>query len=167
MINIIKKIKLIGILFEDFINYKVPSMTLAFPYCSMKCNKEYGECICQNNELCISKNIKEFDIDSIILHYTKNDITKAFVFMGMEPLDSFDEVIGLIDQIRKVYDIKDDIIIYTGYNKDEIEDKIEMLRQYSNIIIKFGRYIPDQEKHYDSILGINLASDNQYSEKIS
>lgn len=33
--------------------------------------------------------------------------------------------------------------------------------------LKFGRYIPNQTPHYDSILGVNLASDNQYAERIS
>jgi len=36
-----------------------------------------------------------------------------------------------------------------------------------NIIIKYGRFIPDKEKHYDEVLGIYLASDNQYAERIS
>lgn len=29
------------------------------------------------------------------------------------------------------------------------------------------RYIPNQEKHYDEVLGIYLASDNQYAEKLN
>lgn len=159
-------INLVGILFEDFVNYKVPSMTLAFPYCTMKCNKEYGQCICQNDKL-KEYEIKKYNIDKIIRNYIKDDITNSIVMQGLEPLDSFDEVIEFIDRLRNVYDIQDDVVIYTGYNKDEIEDKVERLRQYSNIIVKFGRYIPNQEKHLDSILGINLASDNQYAERIS
>ena len=38
---------------------------------------------------------------------------------------------------------------------------------FPNIIIKFGRFIPNQEGHYDEVLGINLASKNQFGEKIS
>jgi len=34
-----------------------------------------------------------------------------------------------------------------------------------NIIVKFGRYRPNQEKHYDKILGVFLASDNQYAKE--
>ena len=37
---------------------------------------------------------------------------------------------------------------------------------FKNIIIKFGRYVPNQKEHYDEILGINLASSNQYAEVI-
>ena len=50
---------------------------------------------------------------------------------------------------------------------DEILSKIEDLLKFSNIIIKFGRYIPGQKPHYDEILGVNLASDNQYAEVIT
>ena len=37
---------------------------------------------------------------------------------------------------------------------------------YDNIIIKFGRYIPNQQSHFDIVLGVNLASDNQYAERL-
>ena len=38
---------------------------------------------------------------------------------------------------------------------------------FRNIIVKFGRFIPDQESHYDEVLGVNLASNNQYAKKLS
>ena len=38
---------------------------------------------------------------------------------------------------------------------------------FKNIIIKFGRYIPNRNNKYDEILGVTLASDNQFAEKIS
>ena len=64
----------------------------------------------------------------------------------------------------------DDIVIYTGYNKEEerSQDLIEFIKknQYKNIIIKYGRYIPNQTPHYDEILGVKLASDNQYAERL-
>ena len=61
----------------------------------------------------------------------------------------------------------DDIVIYTGYNLNEIEDKVNILKNYKNIIIKFGRFIPNNKIHYDEILGVYLASDNQYALKIN
>ena len=64
----------------------------------------------------------------------------------------------------------DDIVIYTGYNKEEerSQDLIEFIKknQYKNIIIKYGRYIPNQTPHYDEIIGVKLASDNQYAERL-
>ena len=40
------------------------------------------------------------------------------------------------------------------------------LKELKNVIIKFGRYIPGQEKVFDEILGIYLASSNQYAKHI-
>ena len=61
----------------------------------------------------------------------------------------------------------DDIVVYTGYNKEEIPEHLMILKKYKNIIMKYGRYIPNKEKHFDEVLGVYLASDNQYGEKIS
>ena len=40
-----------GIIDEDFINYRVPSMVVEFPHCNFKCDKECGRQVCQNSEL--------------------------------------------------------------------------------------------------------------------
>ena len=48
-----------------------------------------------------------------------------------------------------------------------IINKVCLLSNYKNIIIKYGRYITNQEKHYDEVLGVYLASENQYAERIS
>ena len=81
-------------------------------------------------------------------------------------MDSWDDLISFITEFRLVSD--DDIVIYTGYSKCEIKDKIDILWHFfPNIIVKFGRYIPNQVSHYDEVLGVNLASDNQYAERIS
>lgn len=53
-------------------------------------------------------------------------------------------------------------MIYTGYTEHELESKIKYLqRNFKNIILKTGRYIPGQEPHRDEVLGVMLASDNQ------
>ena len=57
-------------------------------------------------------------------------------------------------------------MIYTGYDKQEICEQIDKMMNFKNIIIKFGRYVPNQKEHYDEVLGINLASNNQYAEEI-
>ena len=160
------KIHIKGIIFEDFVNYKKASMTIAMPYCSFKCDKECGRQICQNSKLADDP-IIEVSIDKIIKKYLDNPITHSIVFQGLEPMDSWDEVKEFLFTLRIHYSCFDDVIIYTGYNKDEIEDKIEEIRNlFSNIIFKYGRFIPDQEPHYDEVLGVKLASDNQYAEII-
>ena len=51
--------------------------------------------------------------------------------------------------------------------KEEIADKINILKRYDNIVVKFGRFLPGHKKHYDEVLGVELASPNQYAEVIS
>lgn len=155
-----------GIVDEDFLNYKKPSMIIAFPYCSFKCDKEYGQQVCQNSELVSQKNINVW-ISDICSRYLKNNITQAIVFQGLEPFDSYDDMCILIDELRCTWKCNDDIVIYTGYTEEELKEKTKPLIQYPNIIIKYGRYVPNQNKHYDDVLGIYLASDNQYAVKIS
>jgi hypothetical protein len=153
-----------GIIDEDFINYKKPCMVIEFPYCSFKCDKECGKQVCQNGALANSPNINIERMD-LINRYLKNDITQSVVMQGLEPFDSWDDLISFIFLFRCYSD--DDIVIYTGYNLSELEEKVELLSYFDNIIIKFGRYIPNQQSHYDSVLGVNLASNNQYAIKIS
>lgn len=153
-----------GIIDEDFINYKKPCMVIEFPYCSFKCDKECGKQVCQNGALANSPNIDIERMD-LINRYLKNDITQSVVMQGLEPFDSWDDLISFIFLFRCY--TNDDIVIYTGYNLSELEEKVELLSYFDNIIIKFGRYIPNKQSHYDNVLGVNLASDNQYAVKIS
>ena len=153
-----------GIIDEDFINYKKPCMVIEFPYCSFKCDKECGKQVCQNGALANSPNINVERMD-LVDRYLKNDITQSIVMQGLEALDSWNDLITLIFLFRCY--TNDDIVIYTGYNESEVSEQIERLRYFKNIIIKFGRYIPNQQAHYDDTLGVNLASNNQYAIKIS
>jgi hypothetical protein len=154
-----------GIIDEDFVNYKKCSMTIMFPYCSFKCEKECGMKVCQNSKLAKSPEIEVF-ISNIIKRYKKNIYSESIVCQGLEPFDSWTDLQTLIINLRSS-DIFDDIVIYTGYKEDEISDKVDWLKHWDNIIIKFGRYIPGEEKHYDEVLGVELASNNQYAKKIS
>ena len=155
-------ITLKGIVDEDFVNYRVPSMTLMFPYCDFKCGDS-----CHNFSLINEENIKT-TVRKIYSRYINNPITKAIVCQGLEPFDSWEDLKELIFHFRIHECCFDDIVIYTGYNKEEIANKVEYLKKmYSNIIIKFGRYVPGQEPHYDDILGIKLASNNQYAERLN
>ena len=158
-------IKIRGLVDEDFVNYKKPAMFIAFPYCTFKCDTECGYSVCQNSSLIENTNIINIDEQIIIDRYIKNPITHSIVISGLEPFDSFNELVILIKSFREK--TLDDIVIYSGYNKEEITSYIEELKQFKNIIIKFGRFIPNQQKHYDDILQVNLASQNQYGEKIS
>ena len=158
-------IKLRGLVDEDFVNYKKPAMFIAFPYCTFKCDKECGYSVCQNSSLVTNSEIINIDEQKIVNRYIDNPITTSIVISGLEPFDSYQDLFILIKAFREK--TLDDIVIYTGYNKNEVENNIEELKQFKNIFVKFGRFIPNQQKHYDNILQVNLASPNQYGEKIS
>ena len=78
----------------------------------------------------------------------------------------FDEIVDLISIFRD-NNCHDSFVIYTGYYPHEIEDLVKKLWQFDNIIIKFGRFIPNSPHRYDEILGVELSSDNQYAIKVS
>lgn len=151
---------------EWFQDYKLPSMFIAFPTCSFKCEKECGKKICQNNRLATLP-ARDIDADTVIRDYMSNPITQAIVCGGLEPFEQFQELFDFISKLRNDYRCNDTVVIYTGYNKDELTYEIETLQEFNNIIVKFGRFIPNQTRHYDKVLGVDLASDNQYSEVIS
>lgn len=156
--------KLKGIIDCDFTNYKDPVLTLEFPKCDFKCDKLNGCQVCQNSGLAAEPDI-EISCEKIWELYEQNPLTKGFCCQGLEPFDSPDELLDFVETIR--YYCNDPIIIYTGYGRSEIEPAyLKYLQQYRNIIIKWGRFILGQEPHYDKILGVKLASNNQYAELI-
>ncbi len=159
-------IRLKGLIEEDFINYKKPSMFLATSICDWKCciEQNIDVSICQNSTLA-SQNTIGVSIDKIIDRYINNPLTQSIVMGGLEPFLQFDEILSFIKEFR--IKCNDDIVIYTGYYESEIQNEINMLKQFSNIIIKFGRFKPNDKNKFDDVLGIELASNNQYAIKIS
>ena len=155
-----------GITDEDFVNYKVPSMFIATAVCDFKCDRDCGRPVCQNAELASADPIFTND-DYLIRRYLNNEISKAIVFGGLEPFDQWEELFNFIQRLRLQYGCADPVVIYTGYMESEIEGQIQFLASMPNIIVKFGRFIPDHEPHQDEVLGVKLASDNQYAKQIS
>lgn len=165
MIN--EPIELKGILWEDTVNYKKIGTTLMFPHCSFKCEKECGMKICQNNSLPSSYSMF-VHLPTFISNYMNNPLTEAIILQGLEPFDSLDSIYALVQTMNE-FNCTDDLVIYTGYNKEEINPNVlEYFKAVpkGSVIIKWGRYIPNQESHFDKVLGVSLASDNQYGEKI-
>lgn len=157
-----------NIIHEDFVNYKKPSMFIGTCFCDGKCYKELNrdKSMCINNELAESSKHSVTD-DELIIQYIHNPYSEAIVFGGLEPMLQIDEICKFLTLLRCTYECEDPVIIYTGYVPDEIEDQLNRLRSFKNIIVKFGRYVPDQNSRYDEVLGITLASDNQWAEQIS
>ena len=159
--------KIKGYIEEDFVQYKYPCMFIGVCHCDFKCCKELNLdiSVCQNSPLNQSKAL-DIDIPYLYNRYINNNLTKAICFGGLEPMLQFSEVLELIYTFRN-NGCFDDFVIYTGYYPSEIKHEIEELERCKNIAVKFGRFIPNQEKHYDEVLGVYLISDNQYAEKIS
>ena len=156
--------KLKGLVDEDYTNYKYPSMFLITTKCSFKCDAECGRAVCQNLPLATAPVI-EVEDSLLVKRYVDNKISKAVVIGGLEPFDDWYELYSFILTFRD--SCPDDIVIYTGYYEHEIQPYIDRLKEdFANIVIKFGRFIPDQEPHYDEVLGVKLASDNQEGVKI-
>ena len=153
-----------NIIDEDVTNYHRISMFIGFPTCTFKCERDCGIKMCQNSALVHAFDY-EISCERLVQRYLNNPMTSAMVCGGLEPFDSCMELLDLLKEFRKYTD--DDFVIYTGYNKNEIEDLLEEFRVYKNVVVKFGRFCPYQGKHYDEVLGVYLASDNQYAERIS
>lgn len=154
--------RIVDIIDEDFINYKKPCMVVEFPYCSFKCNKECGRQVCHNIHLKDS-DLVDISVDEVVDRYINNPITEAIVMQGLEPFDSFDELYSLIYKFTEKSN--DDIVIFTGYKEEEIADKVAAITdiiEFNTLIVKYGRFIPDDSAVLDSVLGIKLSSSNQY-----
>ncbi len=149
----------------DYINYKYPSMLIAMPRCTFKCDVCNGKQVCQNSALAQQPDII-IDTEKLIKRYLKSS-AKAVVFGGLEPFDTFDDLLLFIDKLRRQHHCDDMIVIYSGYTKEEIQNQINILKQYNKIIIKFNRYIDNLPSRKDDVLGVTLASNNQYAEQIS
>lgn len=159
--------KIKGVLDECFQDYKKTSMLISMAGCDWKCCKEADIpiSVCQNSELAKQKDIN-ISAQELIERYLKNPISKSIIFAGLEPMLQFDEILYFVDMLQGEYKCFDDIVIYTGYYPEEVP-QINVMKDFKNIIIKFGRYMPNRPSRYDEVLGIELASDNQYAVKIS
>ena len=155
-------IKIKGIVEEDFTQYRRPTMVVLFPTCTFKCDKENKCDLCQNAKLLQEPDIL-VDPKAIAERYTRNSITEGFVFSGMEPFDSTEDLYSLLSNIREV--TEDVVIIYTGYTYAELIDRgdIKKLREYRNIVLKVGRFVPNRPSRFDNVLGVTLSSDNQFA----
>ena len=149
--------KLKGLNDYDICNYKEPSMFLIFPNCTFKCDHECGRPICQNSALAHEPEAEIKAVD-VVQRYINNSLTHAVVCGGLEPFDSWDDLWSFICVFRGFS--KDSIIIYTGYKEEEVQEKVKLLSKLDNIIVKFGRFIPNSPHIVDTVLGVELASNN-------
>lgn len=158
------------LLTERFQDYKFPCMYISACWCDWKCCPDHPD-ICQNSPVARMP-IKDIPDDEILDLYESDPITQAIVIAGLEPLIQANEVIGLIRRAVE-RNIRTTFIIYTGYTADEAQAAgfHDMLCTTGfgsgvNVVIKYGRFIPGRQPHLDSLLGVELVSDNQYARQI-
>lgn len=146
--------------------YKKPSLYVATAKCSFKCDRECGEPICSEYSKAGVRGI-HYTPKQILNKYISSLHAEALVFGGMEPFDSAIDLYLCIKEFRAAYQ-NVPIIIWSGYTPDELNELgfLTPLLQFPNIIIKFGRYVPDDKPHYDQLLGVRLASRNQRAYKL-
>jgi len=153
---------------EDFTNYKKPSMFIGTISCNGKCCIEAGIplSVCQNDGWRSGAPIVLSNRE-LCQRYLNNPLTKAIVFGGLEPFEQFKELERFIFTLRRVFGCDDDVVIYTGYNPEELSFELNVLSgHYNNIIVKFGRFVPNSQHRFDEILGVGLASEKQYAVQI-
>lgn len=153
---------------EDFVNYRKPSMFIGTVSCGGKCCVEAGLPlnVCQNDVWRESAAVVVNDAE-LCRRYLSNPITSAMVFGGLEPLEQQDEVLSLIKTLRRDFACADDMVIYTGYYPNEVKEFLCHVSEFENIVVKFGRFVPDRPHRFDEVLGVTLASDNQWAVKIT
>lgn len=156
--------KLKQIIDESFGDYKECSMLLVVPSCTFKCEG------CQNKHL-MQLPTQEFPDEEIWERFQKNPLTKAIVIGGLEPLDDIMDIAKFIF-IGVTKEMEVPLIIYTGYDVFDLDGcrPLEMRILYSAfdlykapITVKYGPYIKGRKSVYNEILGVTLASDNQYT----
>lgn len=156
---------------ETFVDYKKRGVLIGFPTCNGKCWKDLGmdTSICQNEIL--KENLIEIPLGTLLDKIKENiesGYAEAIILGGLEPLEDIDNLLSIVDFISNTSE-DTDIVIYTGYYKEEIQAQLKEIKGYARnnkVIVKFGRFIPNANYKYDEILGVTLASDNQYAEVI-
>ena len=143
--------------------------------CSFKCEHEdkTGRVKCQNSKIALQPTIP-YSVNKLIRRYQDNCLTQALVIGGLEPLDQLNEILSVIK-----CNPNDDVVIYTGYTFKEVLHQFKvnslplleyLVKTYSercqHIILKVGRYMIS-ECYHDDLLGIDLASNNQWAFKVS
>ena len=106
-------------------------------------------------------------LKDIMTLYKENVMAKAVVLAGLEPLDNLCDLKAFIRSFREQFD--DPIVIYTGYDLDDIWASCELTEVFKevllkdrNMVIKFGRYMKDRPRKWNDALELYLESDNQW-----
>ena len=120
----------------------------------------------------IVQELKESGFDMLRLISSVDYSDKFFIvyhFLSTVNSNVFTLKVPLIKSDASKIDSLCDLYDSANWLEREVYDLIYLspLLKYKNIIIKFGRYIPNSENKYDEILGVTLASQNQYAKRVT
>ena len=112
-----------GLVDEDFVNYKLPSMFISTCSCDWKCCTEANIPIetCQNCALAQSETY-EISVEELYQRYINNPISESIVIGGLEPAKQMNEVNDLVEYFRNT----------DGHSK-EWESVLRKIQQFSNL----------------------------------
>jgi len=156
-------------------DYKKFAIYLPTTFCTLKCMtelkqreiklEEHEEC--HNHKLLGCNTIELSTLDIKTKYIDNNPLVECVILSGLDPMDDFDNSIKFIKEFREL-DKKMEIVIFTGYEPEEIMDKINLLKEIDNrnITFKFGRFRPDLKPRYDEVGEVTLISGNQYFKNI-
>lgn len=150
---------------ENYQDYKESSLKIVTSICDFKCCTEQGidVSVCANHSYAnnIPNKVKNKSI--LAIYNNMRPFCSSIVFGGLEPLKQLVELYGTCKYLRD-NGVEDDIVIYTGYYPHELNPHdMLLLISLKKVIIKFGRYIPNTTSRYDEVLGVVLASKNQFA----
>lgn len=142
------------------------SLILVAPYCDFKCQG------CQNKSLG-GKEIKDYDVMSILVEYLNNPFVDGITLAGLEPFigDENDYLIDVLMLIQMARINK--ITIYTRFdlNNEKVSSYINQIYKLDfvkDLFIKTGEYIQNSKSKEiklindnNNIWSITLASENQ------
>jgi len=111
---------------------------LWFQGCSIRCKGCMSQYTWDFNKLF------EMDIDEVV-NQIKSFGVKRLTISGGEPFDQPEQLKYILQQLKK--DGFEDILVYTGYEYDELKNKHNDILEYIDVLIA-GRFIEGLESEY-------------------
>jgi len=121
----------------------------------VRCNYNCPGCFHKDIE---DSQVKHIDADEFLDSILDDPFSEGVILAGREWTEQYDEMIYLIDG---AYRRSLEIILYTHYTRQDIEEYYPELLKYSGMYIKCGEYDENKLVPNNVHYGVPLASSNQ------
>jgi pyruvate-formate lyase-activating enzyme len=125
--------------------------------CSIGCKDCFNESVKQEPNRCSY-------IPNILDEIQANPFNEGVILAGLEWSSQPKELIALVKEATKRHL---PIIIYTGYTSDQFIRRVPRIKEFPNVLIKYGSFNQNLRSFEHKEYGVNLASTNQHIQKIS